>query len=678
MCIDEFISMVLYESYFRFLYPSSEENELVVMEWPNLFIGMRRGICMRKYFLLTLIIALCIPSLGGERSVTRYEIEPHIGSKTISVTQTYQLTEEGLTSFDVLTISLSYADLRIFDEIGALDYEVGDNVIIGKHLYRTLRVYFREPLSAPYSFTISYWYPTTATGKPLTGKYVFNMVNLTDSTELILTVPLTDIRATSRSSPQPQVAYREDATVFSYRISEDMRITLSYGPQEEIDYEDVHTKTYPFETYSFQVTYPQKAAIFLEDVAFFIDSMFPIYLMETKIPLRYETIEIALDKEENTWAAAEYLGGGRIRVLINNSASYPSTFLAHELTHSHIGDFPRYLEEGMANYFEGTVASTFSLPRPESYIPNSESYFQTFERQFNTTVDITEDRYGLGLTEHQEALIYAKYSKGTYCIYEIASSCGHETVQEMLSILSEQRDCSLNAVISQIPEGNRAYQILERYGFDMVPPHAYPAQKLLEEVQNQSWWGYVLSTLTGYESRIREGEPEDISAITTDIETMGVRASQTLWIMNGFLFVIVIVGGYIGGKRVFRAVKKNPQTIYYFYLIPMVIALLIFSYFLYEFLFHGHKARWIMDNVLSLWGVGMLCGSVIILLSTILLSRRKEPYLVEVAWSAVFFVVVVAAVYFSMMKGILLGLGYIVSLVILFIMRRKQPVEQIH
>ncbi|MGD2072311.1 MAG: hypothetical protein PVG65_02345, partial [Candidatus Thorarchaeota archaeon] len=569
---------------------------------------------MRKYFLLAIILFLFVPPMGGERSVTRYEIEPHIGTKTISVTQTYQLTEEGLTSFDALTLSLSYADLQIFDELGTLVYDVGENVIIGKNIYRTLRVYFREPLSAPYSFTISYWYPTTATGKPLTGKYVFNMVNLTDSTELFLSVPLTHIKPTSRSSPEPIIEYHENATIFSYRISEDTRITLSYGPQEEIDYGDVQTKTYPFETYSFQVTYPRKADIFLEDIEYFIDCMFPIYLMETQIALRYDTIEIALDKEENTWAAAEYLGGGRIRVLINNSASYPSTFLAHELTHSHIGDFPRYLEEGMANYFEGSVARKFSLQRPESYIPNRESYFETFERQYNTAVDITEDRYGMGLTDHQEALIYAKYSKGTYCIYEIASNCGHETVQEMLTILSEQRNCSLNSVIAQISEGNRVYQIMKRYGFDVVPPHAYPAQELLEEVQNQSWWGYVLCTLAGYESRIREGEPKDIPSIITQIETMKVRASQTVWVVNGFFFVMIIGGGFICCKKISRTVKKNPQRIYYFYLIPMLIALLIFSYFLYEFLFHGHKARWIMENVLSLWTMGIISGSTIILL----------------------------------------------------------------
>ncbi|MBU7043594.1 MAG: hypothetical protein HXS47_08385 [Theionarchaea archaeon] len=626
---------------------------------------------MKRYVLLAFFLFLLVPSTGGPGSKTIYEVTPHIGNETVSVTQTYYLTEEGLTRFDALTLSLSYADLRIFDEQGDLDFEVGENIIIGKHLYRTLTVQFRTSLTGPYTFTISYWYPTHATGKPLTGKYVYNIVNLTDSTQFILSVPLTDIRATSRSSPQPSVEYREDATVFSYQYSEDTRITLAYVPEEEIDYGDVQTDRYPFEDYFFEITYPRKAALFREDIEFFIEYMFPVYLQETGIPLRYETIEIALDREEDTWAAAEYLGGGKMRVLINNTASYPSTFLAHELTHSHIGDFPRYLEEGMANYFEGRVSRIFTPPLPNSYIPNRESYFQTFERQFNTTVNITEDTYGLGLTDYQEALIYAKYSKGTYCVYEIASVCGYETVQHMLSILSEQSDCSLNYVIAHLAEGDQIYEILKKYGFRVVPPYMYPTQELLEETQDDSWWGYVLCALAGYQSRITEGEPEDIPALESEIEDTKLKAAQTLWVMNGLFMVVTAVGVWVCSKKIYRAVKKNPQNAYYFYLIPMFIALFIFGYFLYEFLFHGHKARWICENVLLLWGMGILSGSVIALLSAYALFRRTTLYVPEVIWAVLFFVTVSSTAYFSVMKSILWGVGYGVSAGVLFIIRRN-------
>jgi len=633
---------------------------------------MKKRTCMRRYFLLVTIIFFFIPFTGGEESITVYEIEPHIGNGTVSVTQTYHLTQEGLTHFDALTISLSYADLQVFDDVGSLDYEVGENLIIGRNVYRVLKVRFREPIPSSYSFTISYWYPTPATGKPLTGKYMYNIITLTDSTELILTVPLTQIKAAPRSSPEPHVEPREDSTVFSYRYSTDTQITLLYVPEEEIDYDDTQTKIYPFQDYSFEVTYPRKADLFLEDIEFFIENMFPVYLSETDIPLKYKTIEITLDEEADTWAAAEYLGGGRIRVLINNTASYPSSFFAHELTHSHIGDFPRYLEEGMANYFEGTVTQHFNSPRPESYIPNMENFFETYERQFNTTVDITEDRYGLGLTDHQEALIYSKYSKGTYCIYEIASVCGHETVQEMLRILSEKPDCSLNSVIAHILKGEQVYEILEKYGFDVVPPHAYPAEELLEEVQYQSWWGYLLCNISGYKSRIREASPEDIPLIKADIENTGMMASQTLWLVNGLLLVVVGGGGFVFCKKVYRTTKKNPQVIPYFYLVPMIVASLIFCYFLYEFLFHGQKARWIFENVLLLWGMGILSGSAIVVSSTIILSRRENPYLIEVVWSGVFFAIVAVTAYFSMRKSILLGLGYILSLLILFIIKRRE------
>lgn len=632
---------------------------------------MKEGACMRRYVLLVPLLFLLLPITGSEESFTVYEIEPHIGSGTVSVTQTYYLTQEGLTEFEALTISLSYADLRVFDDRGALDYEVGENVIIGRHLYRVLRVRFREPISSPYSFTISYWYPTPATGKPLTGKYVYNIINLTDSTELVLTVPLTRIKAASRSSPEPHVEYGEDTTVFSYHYSTDTQITLSYVPEEEIDYEDTQTKIVPFQDYSFEITYPGKADIFLEDVESFIETMFPVYLSETTIPLRYTTIKISLDEEKDTWAAAEYLGGGRIRVLINNTASYPSSFFAHELTHSHIGDFPRYLEEGIANYFEGRVSRQFTPPIPESYIPNTEAFFETFERQFDTIVDITEDRYGLGLTDHQEALIYAKYSKGTYCIYEIASVCGGGTVQEMLRILSENPNCSLNYVIANLTEGDQVYEILERYGFDVVPPHVYPAEELLEEVRNQSWWAYLLCSISGYESRISEADPQDIQLIRTDLEGTGRIASQTLWVMNGFLLVIGGAGGLVFCKKIYRTTKTNPRVVPYFYLVPILVALFIFGYFLYEFLFHGQKARWILENVLLLWGMGFLSGSAIIVSSTIVLSKRENPYLIEAVWSGVFFAIVASTAYFSMRKSTLLGLGYILSLLILFIIRRR-------
>ncbi len=626
---------------------------------------------MNRYVPFFFLLLLTFSVIGGTHSQTLITIEPHIGEYAISVTQTYTL-DEGLTEFEILTLSLSYADLSISDEKGDLDYQVGQNVIIGRNIYRYLTVYFREPTEPGYTFTVSYWFPTYTTGKPLTGKYVYRIVNLTDSTVVKITIPLTGITETSRASPSPVVEEHENSTTFLYEFSEDTTITLPYELEEGIDYTNTETESISHLDYTFEVTYPEGAEIFLEDVKYFITTMFPVYLELTGTPLQYERIKIALAKEEDTWAAAEYRGGGRIRILINNTASYPSRFFAHELTHSYIGDFPRYLEEGMAEYFEGQTASHFALPRPDDYIPNEELFFQTYERQFGERVDVTQFRYGLGLTDHQEALIYAKYSKGTYIIYEIAYFCGHGTIQEMLKILKEHKDCDVNFVIFQISEGETVYTILKRYGFDVVPPHAYPAEALLQEVQEQSWWSYVLCFVSGFKSDIRAAAPDDIAGLKGDIAHTGDIASKTVLLADGVVVVLLIVVGYVTAKKVYYARKENPKIGYYGYLIPVIISSGAFSYFLYEFLFSGYKFRWILRNILTHWGLGIVLGAIIIVAVTRVFPEGRQKYAADVVWAASFFVLLMLAAYFVTLSGLMLTSGYAISLATLFIMRRRE------
>jgi hypothetical protein len=627
---------------------------------------------MNRYSVFFLLVFFIFSAITDDDSETTFIIEPHIGDNLVHVTQTYNLTQEGLTEFEILTVSLSYVDLHIFDERGNLDYRLGENIIIGRNIYRNLTVYFHKPTKDHYSFTVKYWFPTFATGKPITGKYTYNFVSLTDSTTVIFNIPLTGITETARASPPPTVEEKKDCTVFSYQFSRDSAIILPYEPKEAIDYEDTETKTFSSEGYTFDVTYPRRTEIFLEDIEFFISSAFPIFLEETDTPLRFDIIEIDLEKEEDTWAAAGYRGSGKIRILINNTASYPSKFLAHELTHSYIGDFPRYLEEGMANYFEGRVSTHFASPAPETYIPNRESFFQTYERQFGETVDITQSRYGLGLTDHQEALIYAKYNKGTHVIYEISHVCGHETVQEMLRILTEERDCELNRLISKLSKGDVVYEILKRYEFDVIPPYAYPAEELLREVRDESWWSYVLCYIAGFKSRIRTAALRDISDIKVDIEKMGEIASKTVRVADGASFVIVLFLVLITGKKVYRARKENPRVLYYFYWVPVVAALGVFSYLLYELLFSGYKFRWILKNIMTPFGLGISLGVILIIaLESMLPKRYKEKFVVEVVWSLSFFGILVALVQVLILEGLMLALGYVISLVVLFVIRRR-------
>jgi hypothetical protein len=642
---------------------------------------------MKKYVPLLLVLFLVLggyttiqsitsqsasmQSVSQNASHTTITLQPHIGENTMYVTQEYTLTEPGLTKIEIITVSLSYADLTIFDDTHTLDYTIGDNIIIGKRMYRTITIFFREPISSEYTFTVYYWFPTTATGKPLTAKYQYTILNITDTTTFKFDIPLTNITPTSRSNPTPLVERKEDSTIFSYTFSEDTTIILAYEPTTGIDYSNTKTATFSQKGYTFDVTYPAGAEVFLEDMQFFIESVFPVYLESTGTPLRFDSISIALDREEDTWAAAEYNGNGNIRVLVNNSASYPSQFLAHELTHSYIGDFSRYLEEGMANYFEKQANIPFFSSPPDNYIPNTLPFFAVYERQFNETVDITYQRYGLGITEHHEALIYAKYSKGTNAIYEIANACGHETVQEMLAILKDNRECDLNLLIYELTQGDTVYSILKEYGFDIVPPYAYPAERALKNMYTQSWWGYLLCAASGFKTKIREAPAEDISELTKAIEKRGEFASKTILLANIFLFGVCLAVGYTIARKVYNAGKRDSKVLVYFYLIPVVVGLILFSYFLYEFLFNGYKLRWILKNVVLPWGWGILAGIVIIVMVEEMVARVNIKASIEVVWALLFFVLGIAVTYLLGLWGVLLALGYVVSLAVLFTMRRK-------
>ncbi len=623
---------------------------------------------MNQYFLLILLLLFSRVPASAEGSETYIIIQPHIGENYTSVTQTYHLREEGLTHFEVLTLSLSYGGIKVFDEAGDLDFEINDNVIIGKNVYRQVTVFFRQPTKGDSTFTVEYWFLTYSTGKAVAGKYTYRIANLTDSTVVQFVVPLTNISETKEASPTPVREEKENSTVFSYHIFEDTTIVLAYEVKD-MDYKDTDTETFVYKNYVFEVNYPRKAGVLLEDIRFFINSMFPVFLEETGDVLDFRKITLELTKEEDTWAGAEYSGRGNIHIFINNTATYPSHFLTHELIHACIGDFPRYLEEGMATYFEARVSDPFAPELPETFIPSRESFFQTYERQFNEVVDITQSRYGLALTDHQEALIYAKYSKGASAIYEIAYSCGHETVREMLAALSEKEDADLNWVIYRVAEGEKVFRILKNYGFHVVPPYAYPAESLLEEVK-QSWWGFLVCSFYRYEERIESAAPGEIPGIKEEIRATKEMVSRTVVVADGAVIIILLSVGILTVRKGYRAYKKNSGVLINLYLPPVVGAFLVLGYFLYEFLFHGYKLEWILRNILFPWVWGILAGVLVILLLGTL-KYQKIRITIDVVWSLAFFVILILSIHFSLLLAITVSLGYVTSLLVLFRIRRK-------
>lgn len=628
---------------------------------------------MKRWIIPFFALLLLSSGATKDTSHTLIIIEPHIGENRIDVTQEYTLTTNGLTEFEILTIALSYVDLHIFDDQKELDYEIGDNILVGKNIYRKVAVFFPQPITAPYHFTVKYWFITSGTGKPVTGKYLYNIVNLTDTTSVTLSVPLTDITATSRASPTPDITRTEDRTIFSYELGEDTSIILPYEPEEGVDYSDTASRTFSYQSYSFTVTYPEKAEVFTQDIKTFVEDWFPIFLEETATPPEYQHFGITLDKREDTWAAAEYVGSGRINILINNTASYPSQFLAHELTHSYIGEFPRYLEEGMANYFQNQVAGRLAPPLPEHFIPSQEWYFQTYERQFSEPVDVTSSKYGLGLTDKQEALIYAKYNKGMYLIYEIDHTCGQETVQQMLRILAEERNCTLDYLVHRLDKGEDVYVILRKYGFEVVPPYAYSAELLLTEVEQESWWSLVLCHGSGFKSELVTADSGDVPEIMGDIEHVRDLASQTVAVVTGL--VVGLLSGIVVtcGRKMYSARKRNPSVVYYLYLVPVIGSCMGSGYFLYELLFSGYKLRWILLNACAPWVLGLLSGIMIGIAAFILLEKWivNSGAILDMVWATFFFALMVLAMYFLMLQGLLLGLGYVMSLVAVVFLKRQ-------
>ena len=285
-------------------------------------------------------------------------------------------------------------------------------------------------------------------------------------------------------------------------------------------------------------------------------------------------------------------------------------------------------------------------------------------------MDITSTKYGLGLTDHQEALIYAKYSKGTYLVYEIAYVCGHETMQEMLRILQE--DTSVNKLLYRLTEGDTVYQILRKYGFDVVPPYAYPAEEQLETVRDQSWWARVLCFGYQFEEKVRTATPQEIPHIKKAIGNTGEIASKTLIIADATVLVIVFLLSSFAFKKIHRMGKENPKLVYYGYIVPVVASLSFFGFLLYQFLFNGYKFWWIVKNILSPWGVGFISGMIIIILLVKYLSREGwMKYAVDLVWVVWLFPVVAVGLYLFSLSEIV-GLGYIMSLIVLFAARRRE------
>ncbi|MFQ6087949.1 MAG: hypothetical protein ACE5K0_03490 [Candidatus Methanofastidiosia archaeon] len=586
---------------------------------------------MKKiWFLIFLLITFQAPILSEKTYTSKATITimPHIGEDYISVKHVYEFEGEGISEFEVLTKALSYYNLRVYDSQGELSFEVGEIFLIGKERFRRILVHFRKPLSENYHFTLEYDYQTFQTGKPLVGKLRYNLKSTTDEIAVEYVIPLRNIELTSESQPEPFEVLKGENTRVSYKLTKDTKIILAYEPENGINYSErkrVSEKVFfDGEEYTFKVSYPKGLEVLAEDIIFFVQEKFPIFLEEIGIKPKYQKFEIHLTKEENSWAAARYYGRGVIEIYVNNTAAMPSHYLAHELTHSYLKDVPTFFEEGIAEYFEWRVESKFKKQIEGSYIPSSEWYFETYERQYSEFVDIRGDNYGFAFTEKQEALIYSKYDKASHLVFEIAERASHSTIKEMVFLITEGKD--FEEMLYSLSQREKVLEIMrsETYLFKLPSPESYEVKLLLLEVKEDSWWSKTLLKLRNFNSRLLSEDPK---ALRLEILEMREFAARTYLFANLLLLFVAFISLYFiykGKSRISNSMKTLIYLSPAFYLVIPLIAFISFLFLLYQLAINGAKPRFLSEEIILPFLGALTVSSFMMLYFRRYILRRKD------------------------------------------------------
>ncbi|MFQ5892375.1 MAG: hypothetical protein ACE5HW_06240, partial [Candidatus Methanofastidiosia archaeon] len=327
---------------------------------------------MKRYLLILCLVLIQTSPMTSEEnyhSEVLITIIPHIGESYEEVFQEYTLkglSGSNLSNFKTYVIYTNLLNLRVFDDAGNLEFDFGEPILFGVRRYISLNIHLRENMGEEYKFTVSYLRRTYATGTVLTGEYWFYVKKDTDKLQVRYIIPLTGIVLKGNYSPEPKVFEKENETHFLFDIGgEDVtKITLEYGPKEEIDYADIEQITEKLTVkgveYTFNLKYPSDAQILGEDLKFFVKEMFPVLIEETNVHFPNPIFSISLiEKGSVEWAAAHNMGHGRVEVFISDPHAYPSIYLTHELVHSYLSGIPLFLNEGLADYFEGRVLAHF-------------------------------------------------------------------------------------------------------------------------------------------------------------------------------------------------------------------------------------------------------------------------------------------------------------------------------
>lgn len=515
------------------------------------------------------IVILLLPR-GYAQNSTYSEtiITPHIGEGWETIKMKFIVEGESFTAY---LVDDALYNLKVRDAQGDLTYEFGQPVLFGKRPYVPMTVRLRGGRS---EFEISYDRETTATGTKISGEYWYYLKKTTDVAIVEYHLPLDNIEIRNDTDPAPNNITYGNPAIVTYRITKGdvVKITTQYMRRGGIDYKKTKTTeervTVHEKEYTFILTYPADAEVLAEDVRFFVRSIVPTLIEETGYPLRQSTFHITLkEKGEMEWAAAVNRGGGTIEYFIETPHSYPSTILPHELIHSYIEGVPTFVNEGLANYFEGKVLSHYAptMGYPSYYPP--EWYWQIYERQYKEFVDIKTD-YGESGTDKLESLISAKYDKGTYLIVLMERKAGKKTVREMLQIIAKRSEnthgpISLDYIISNLSENRETvYRILSdpMFGFDVSDPGKEETMHALQEMKNDSWWASLIAMLYDYEGKIKSARMDEMEKIRGEIERERVFAQKTLMGVD-VIVIVFLIGGGILSVSAFRTMGRRNEFV---------------------------------------------------------------------------------------------------------------------
>ncbi|MFQ5892224.1 MAG: hypothetical protein ACE5HW_05475, partial [Candidatus Methanofastidiosia archaeon] len=228
-------------------------------------------------------------------------------------------------------------------------------------------------------------------------------------------------------------------------------------------------------------------------------------------------------------------------------------------------------------------------------------------------------------TEKQEALIYSKYDKATHLVFEIAKRASHDTIKEMIFLITEGKD--FEEMLYSLSQRERVLEIMrsETYLFKLPSPESYEVKLLLLEVKEDSWWSKTLLKLRNFNSRLLSEDPK---ALRLEILEMREFAARTYLFANLLLLFVAFISLYFiykGKSRISNSMKTLIYLSPAFYLVIPLIAFISFLFLLYQLAINGAKPRFLSEEIiLPFLGALTISSFMMLYFKRYILKRKDE------------------------------------------------------